>query len=188
MKKCGWCIGDPIYEAYHDHQWGVPIYHSQQLFEALCLESFQAGLSWITILKKRDNFRQAFDNFNPHLIAHYDDKNIEILLQNAGIVRHKGKILAIINNAKLFLEIERTQTFSNYLWHYVGHKPIQNNFETMADLPSSTPLSTQIAKDFKKQGFKFLGATTVYAFMQAVGMVNNHLTSCFKYQKQQTGF
>jgi DNA-3-methyladenine glycosylase I len=182
MQKCDWCLGNPLYETYHDTQWGVPVYDSQLLFQHFCLESFQAGLSWITILKKRENFYQAFDNFNPHIVAYYDDNKVNDLVNDTGIIRHRGKILATIKNAQCYLEQAKTISFSDYLWEFVGGKPIQNHFNTLSQLPSQTPLSLKISKDFKKHGFKFCGATMVYAFMQATGMVNDHLTTCFLYE------
>jgi DNA-3-methyladenine glycosylase I len=182
MQKCNWCLGNPVYEAYHDTEWGIPVYDSRSLFEALSLEAFMAGLSWITILKRRDYFREAFDNFQAHIIVDYTDDKIQELINNQNIIRHKGKILATINNASLFLEIEKTRSFSDFIWNYVHNKPIINHFEEMSQMPAFTDLSVKIAKDLKKMGFKFCGATTIYAFMQAVGMVNDHIASCdYKY-------
>lgn len=177
-NRCEWCGTEKIYTDYHDFEWGVPEYDSRALFEKLILDGFQAGLSWITILKKRDAFRKAFDNFNPNKIAEYTEKDVERLLKDAGIVRHRGKIEATIGNAKAWQQIEKREGFDNFLWKYVDGKPIQNNFETMADIPAKTPLAEQISKDLKKEGFKFCGPTIVYAFMQAVGMVNDHKVSC----------
>jgi DNA-3-methyladenine glycosylase I len=185
MQKCDWCLGVDIYETYHDTQWGIPIYDSMSLFEKFCLDSFQAGLSWLTILKKRDNFYQAFDQFTPSIVAKYDENKILSLMKDAGIVRHRGKIEATIQNAKAYLSLEETQSFSDYLWGFIDHKPIQNHPKNMSELPSQTALSLKISKDLKKRGFKFCGATMVYAFMQAVGMVNDHLTTCFKYLPQK---
>jgi DNA-3-methyladenine glycosylase I len=176
MKKCDWCIGNELNEIYHDTEWGKPIYDSKLLFQKFCLDSFQAGLSWLTILKKRDNF-------NPHMMINYDDAKITELIQNAGIVRHKGKILATINNAYCYLNLEKQMSFSDYLWGFVDNKPIKNHFNSMSELPAQTELSVKISKDLKKRGFKFCGATIIYAFMQAVGMVNDHLTTCFLYEK-----
>ena len=177
--RCDW-VGDlPIYIEYHDNEWGHPVYDDTKLFEMLVLESMQAGLSWITILKKRENFRLAFDDFNPNLIANYDQNKIEELMQDTGIIRNRMKIEATINNAKLFLEITKNRSFNDLIWSYVNYQPIIGNWERIDDLPASTPLSDKISKDFKKMGFKFLGTTTIYAFMQACGLVNDHLNSCF---------
>ncbi|KCV81146.1 DNA-3-methyladenine glycosylase 1 [Actibacterium atlanticum] len=176
--RCSWCGEDPLYVSYHDTEWGVPEYDSRALWEKLILDGFQAGLSWITILRKRESFRAAFADFDPNIIAEWGEVEVERLLQDPGIVRHRGKIQATITNAQAWQRIEAAQGFDNYLWDYVGGKPIVNQFQTMADVPASTPLSTQLSKDLKKAGFKFCGPTIVYAFMQAVGMVNDHLVSC----------
>ena len=176
---CTWPGTDPIYLAYHDEEWGVPEYDDRALFEKLQLDGFQAGLSWITILKKRDNFREAFDGFEPEKIARYRPARVEKLLKNEGIIRHRGKIEATIGNAKAWLEImEKEDGFSKYLWDYVEGKPLQNRPKLMSDVPASTDLSAVISKDLKARGFKFCGPTIVYAFMQAVGMVNDHVGSC----------
>jgi DNA-3-methyladenine glycosylase I len=181
---CTWPGTDPFYLAYHDEEWGVPEYDDQALFEKLILDGFQAGLSWITILKKRDNFRAAFDDFDPEKIARYKKARIERLLKNEGIIRHRGKIEATIGNAKVYLDImENEDGFSDYLWGYVGGKPLQNTFKSMSDVPASTDLSLALSKDLKARGFKFCGPTIVYAFMQAVGMVNDHVSGCPR-QKQ----
>jgi DNA-3-methyladenine glycosylase I len=181
---CTWPGTDPFYLAYHDEEWGVPEYDDQALFEKLILDGFQAGLSWITILKKRDNFRAAFDDFDPEKIARYKKARIERLLKNEGIIRHRGKIEATIGNAKVYLDImENEDGFSDYLWGYVGGKPLQNKFKSMSDVPASTDLSLALSKDLKARGFKFCGPTIVYAFMQAVGMVNDHVSGCPR-QKQ----
>lgn len=181
MKKCDWCLGDPLYEAYHDTEWGVPIYDSKLLFEKFCLDAFQAGLSWLTILKKRDAFKIAFDNFDPHIIAYYNEGKVAELLQNAAIVRHQGKIRAAIHNAQCYIEMEKETSFSDYLWAYVDHKPIKNHISHIADIPVNTELSTKISTDLKKRGFKFCGPTMVYAFMQAVGIVDDHLEYCHRF-------
>lgn len=183
--RCDWCGSEPIYTNYHDTEWGVPEYDSQALFEKLVLDGFQAGLSWLTILKKRDNFREAFDEFNPEIIASYTDADVNRLLGNAGIIRHRGKIAATITNAQAWLEIEEKQGFTSYLWDYVDGGPIQNQFRTMADVPPLTPLSTRISKDLKKAGFKFCGPTIVYAFMEAVGMANDHIITCPRHGEVQ---
>jgi len=181
--RCNWVSNDELYIKYHDEEWGKPVYDDKVLFEFLVLESFQAGLSWITILKKRENFRKAFDNFNDKKIVKYNDAKIEELMQNEGIIRHRGKIEATINNAKVFQEIQKEfGSFSEYLWKYVNGKPIDNNLKSIKDAVAKTEISDALAKDLKKRGFKFMGSTTVYAFMQAVGMVNDHVTSCFCYK------
>ncbi|MCH5323242.1 MAG: DNA-3-methyladenine glycosylase I [Helicobacter sp.] len=179
MKRCGWCGNEPIYQEYHDKEWGKPVYEDNKLFEMLILEGMQAGLSWITILKKREAFREAFDNFNPKKIAHYDDKKIGELLENKSIIRNKSKIKAAISNAKFFLEIQKEYgSFSQFLWQYVDFKPLVNRPKTLADLPTKTPLSDKISKDLKKRGFKFVGSTIMYSFMQAIGMINDHILEC----------
>tara|TARA_B100000497_G_C7539487_1_gene326616 strand:- start:8 stop:601 length:594 start_codon:yes stop_codon:yes gene_type:complete len=184
MKKnrCSWCGDDPLYIRYHDEEWGVPLYDDQALFECLILETFQAGLSWITVLKKRENFRNAFDRFNYSKIATYDEKKIESLLQNSGIIRNKLKILSAISNAKCFIEIQNEfGSFRKYIWGFVNENSIKNNFKTTSEYPVKTSLSETIGKDLKNRGFKFVGATVVYAFMQAIGIVNDHVESCFRY-------
>jgi len=182
LCRCRWSGDDPIYQAYHDTEWGVPVYDSRALYEKLILDGFQAGLSWITILKKRDNFIQAFDGFNPEIIARYDTAKIESLMQDTGIVRNRAKIEGTIIGAQLFLDIEeREDGFSNLLWSYLDGVPLQNHFVQMADIPAKTDLSERISKDLKKRGFKFVGPTIVYAFMQAVGMINDHQVDCFRH-------
>ncbi|WP_044401894.1 DNA-3-methyladenine glycosylase I [Lacinutrix sp. Hel_I_90] len=182
--KCGWCIGDDLYEAYHDNEWGVPIYNDHQLFEFLILETFQAGLSWITILRKRENFRLAFDFFDYKKIAKYGETKKESLLQNAGIIRNKLKINATISNAQAFMEVqEEFGSFSKYIWSFVDGKPIKNKVKHYKAAPANTPLSDTLSKDLKKRGFKFVGSTVVYAYMQATGMVNDHEIGCFRYHK-----
>ncbi len=182
---CTWYTDDKIYKDYHDQEWGVPEWDSRALWEKLILDGFQAGLSWITILKKRDAFREAFAGFDPDLVAAFTQSDVERLLQNAGIIRHRGKIEAAITNAKVWQAIEAEQGFDNYLWNFVGGAPIVNRFELMSEVPAYTPLSTQISKDLKKRGFKFCGPTIVYAFMQAVGMVNDHMLSCPRHEEVQ---
>ncbi len=186
MKKqrCSWSGKEPLYLAYHDEEWGSPVYDDKTLFEFLLLETFQAGLSWITILKKRENFRKAFDKFDYQKIANYSEDKIASLLQDAGIIRNKLKVKSAVTNAQAFMEIqEEFGSFSKYIWEFVDGKPIKNSFKTMADLPANTPLSDKISKDLKKRGFKFVGSTIVYAHMQATGMVNDHLESCFRYEE-----
>lgn len=178
--RCGWCEKDDLYRAYHDHEWGKPVFDDDTIFEFLVLESFQAGLSWYTILKKRENFKNAFDDFNYEKIAEYTDEKAEELMQNAGIIRNRLKILATVNNAKRFLEVqEEFGTFSEYIWSFVGGKPIINHPKTLKDVPATSEISDALAKDLKKRGFKFLGSTVVYAHMQATGMVNDHLADCW---------
>lgn len=174
-ERCGWAGSEKIYTDYHDTEWGVPEWDSRALWEKLILDGFQAGLSWITILKKRDNFRAAFDGFDPAKIATWGEDDVARLLQNEGIIRHRGKIEATITNARAYLEIE---DFSNLCWSYVGGAPLQNQFKTLQDVPAATDISTQFSKDLKKMGFKFCGPTIVYAWMQACGLVNDHLLTC----------
>ena len=182
--RCAWCGTDPLYVKYHDEEWGVPLYDDQLLFEFLVLESFQAGLSWLTVLKKRENFRRAFDNFNPIKMALYDEAKVLELMQDASIIRNRMKIDAAINNAKLYLEIQKNEgSFSNYVWSFVGGKPLVNSLESMHDIPAKTAISDAMSKDMGKRGFKFRGSTICYAFMQATGMVNDHLTTCFRYKE-----
>ena len=182
--RCGWCVGDPLYEAYHDQEWGVPVRDDATLFEFLILETFQAGLSWITILRKRENFRKAFDRFNYKKIAGYKEAKVQALLQDAGIIRNQLKIRATITNAQAFMRIqEEFGSFSDYIWAFVDHTPIKNAWKHHNECPASTTLSDQISKDLKKRGFKFVGSTVVYAHMQATGMVNDHEIHCFRYDE-----
>ena len=184
LQKCGWCLGDPLYEAYHDQEWGVPVKDDATLFEFLILETFQAGLSWITILRKRENFRNAFDNFDYRKIATYDQVKIDALLQDAGIIRNRLKILATVSNAKAYMEVQNEfGSFSKYIWSFVDGKPIRNSIDDYREAPSKTALSDAISKDLKKRGFKFVGSTVVYAHMQATGMVNDHEVNCFRYEE-----
>lgn len=184
VRRCTWCGSDPHYVAYHDREWGVPVHADRQLFEMLILEGAQAGLSWLTILKKRDNYRQAFHQFDADKIARYDNGDIDRLMQNAGIVRNRLKIEATIKNARGFLQIgEEHSSFADYLWRYVDGKPVINTWQNVTDIPTHTPLSDQISKDLKKRGFNFVGTTICYAFMQAVGMVNDHTIDCFRYHE-----
>lgn len=180
MNRCGWVNQDELYINYHDHEWGVPVYDDRLLFEYLNLEGAQAGLSWYTILKKRENYRKAFDGFIPEKIVKYDEKKIAELLQNEGIVRNKLKVNAVVTNAKAFIKVvEEFGSFSAYIWSFVDGKPIQNNFQELKEVPASTEISDKMSKDLKKRGFKFVGSTICYAFMQATGMVNDHVTTCF---------
>lgn len=181
-KRCTWCLGDPLYEFYHDQEWGVPLSDDNQLFEFLILETFQAGLSWITILRKRENFRKAFDGFDFELIANYSEAKIQELIQDPGIIRNKLKIHAAIDNAKAFIVLrEEFGTFSKYVWSFVDNKPVQNYWQSHKEVPDSTPTSISLSKDLKRQGFKFIGPTVIYAHMQATGMVNDHTQDCFRH-------
>jgi DNA-3-methyladenine glycosylase I len=178
--RCHWVSDDPVYIAYHDQEWGVPIYDDHRLFEFLILEGAQAGLSWITILKRRENYRACFDNFDPHKIAHYSQHKINELLINPGIIRNRLKIQSTITNARAFIEVQKEwKSFSNYLWNFVDGKPIKNQWKNPQEIPAKTALSDQLSKDLKKRGFKFVGSTICYAFMQAVGMVNDHARECY---------
>ena len=182
--KCGWCVGDDLYETYHDQEWGKPVYDDDTIFEFLILETFQAGLSWITVLRKRENFRKAFDNFDYKKIAKYNQKKIDTLLQDAGIIRNKLKVNATITNAQAFMKIqEEFGSFSKYIWAFVDGKPIKNNWKDYKDAPANTSLSDTISKDLKKRGFKFVGTTVMYAQMQATGMINDHEVGCFRYNE-----
>lgn len=180
-QRCDWCGDDPIYVRYHDTEWGVPEYDGRALWEKLILDGFQAGLSWITILRKRDAFRAAFEGFDPALIATWGEADVARLLANPGIIRHRGKIEATIGNARAYLDLGGSNAFSDWVWSYVGGTPLVNSFNTIEDVPAFTPISQQMSKDLKKAGFKFCGPTIVYAWMQACGLVNDHLTTCHRY-------
>ncbi|KQI71702.1 DNA-3-methyladenine glycosylase [Loktanella sp. 5RATIMAR09] len=177
-ERCGWAGPEQIYIDYHDTEWGVPEYDSRALWEKLILDGFQAGLSWITILKKRENFRAAFAGFDPDVIADWGEADVTRLLGNAGIIRHRGKIEATIGNARAWQEIEARQGFDRFLWDYVDGVPLRTTISNRADMPTQSQLSSQISKDLKKAGFRFCGPTIVYAFMEATGLINNHLTTC----------
>jgi len=182
--RCKWCENNPLYIKYHDTEWGVPVYEDQKIFEFLLLESFQAGLSWITILKKREHFRIAFDNFDFKKIVNYSEEELENLRNNTGIVRNRLKIKAAKTNALAFIDVQKEfGTFSKYFWNFVEGEPIKNNFKHISETPVNTPLSDKISSDLKKRGFKFVGSTIVYAYMQAIGMVNDHVTNCFRYKE-----
>ncbi|BAT59012.1 DNA-3-methyladenine glycosylase 1 [Variibacter gotjawalensis] len=182
LKRCTWPGEDPLYVVYHDTEWGVPDYDDRALFEKLILDGFQAGLSWITILRKRDNFRRAFDGFEPEKIARYTPKKIEALMQDAGIVRNRSKIEGSVKSAQAYLEImEKGPGFSNFLWDFLDGKPKVNRFKTTRDVPTETSVSQAMSKELVKRGFKFVGPTIVYAFMEATGMVNDHLVSCHRH-------
>jgi len=179
--RCGWAGPEDIYIAYHDTEWGVPEWDNRALWEKLILDGFQAGLSWITILKKRENFRAAFAGFDPDIIAQWGEAEVERLLADPGIIRHRGKIEATITNARAWRRIEETGGFDQFLWNYVGGRPIQNRFHNMDEVPAHTPLSHEISRELKRRGFKFCGPTIVYAFMEACGLVNDHLTVCHRH-------
>ena len=178
--RCGWCDKSELYQRYHDEEWGRPVFDDEIIFEFLVLESFQAGLSWLTILNKRENFRLAFDDFNYKKIAEYSDEKVVELMSNPGIVRNRLKIAATINNAKRFQEVQKEYgTFSQYIWNFVGGNPVINHPKTLDDVPATSEISDQLANDLKLRGFKFLGSTVMYAHMQATGMVNDHVENCW---------
>ncbi|CAA0153419.1 DNA-3-methyladenine glycosylase I [Tenacibaculum maritimum] len=183
-KRCFWVSDDSLYVEYHDVEWGVPTFDDAKLFEFLILETFQAGLSWITILKKRQNFKKAFDDFDYKKIANYTDEEYERLIQDPGIIRNKLKVKSAITNARLFMEVQKEfGSFSKFFWSYTNGKPIVNKFARKEDVPATTPLSDKISKDLKKRGFKFVGSTVIYAYMQSMGMVNDHTTDCFRHHE-----
>lgn len=182
-NRCDWAK-HPLDVTYHDQVWGTPQMDDQELFTYLILEGLQAGLSWSTILKKQNDLLEAFDQFDPHKLKNYDEEKIQALLKNPNVIRNQLKICSVVSNAKHFLEVQQEfGSFKDYLWRYVDFKPIQNHWETIDQVPSSTPLSKEISKDLKKRGFKFVGPTIIYAYMQAIGMVNDHLTTCFRHQE-----
>ncbi len=181
--RCSWCLSSDLYKNYHDLEWGKPVYDDATIFEFLVLESFQAGLSWITVLNKRDNFRKAFDNFDYHKISKYDDVKVLSLLADVGIIRNKLKVNATVANAIVFIEVQKEfGTFSKYIWNFVDGKPIDNKPLTLKDVPSTSTISDNLSKDLKKRGFKFVGSTVMYAYMQATGMVNDHVQDCWTRQ------
>ncbi|MAU01572.1 MAG: DNA-3-methyladenine glycosylase I [Anaerolineaceae bacterium] len=187
LNRCAWCGDDPLYVSYHDKEWGVPEYDDQRLFAKLVLDGAQAGLSWITILRKRDNYWQAFDNFDPEKIARYDEAKIAELLQNPGIVRNRLKVQSAVKNARGYLEImEKEGSFSRFLWDFVDGRPIQNSWQSMKEVPTETAVSRKMSKALKQYGFSFVGPTIVYAFMQAVGLCNDHLVKCFRHEECKT--
>lgn len=189
VNRCAWCNDDPIYQAYHDNEWGVPKTDDKSLFEMLILEGAQAGLSWITLLKRRENYRQAFDNFDVQKVANYTDRDRERLLADTGIIRNKLKINSAINNARVFIDIQREYgTFSEYLWGYVNHQPMINHFKDKTEVPVTTPLAEQLSKDLKKRGISFVGPVIMYSYMQSVGMVDDHTLDCFIKKSQESGF
>ena len=183
MKRCDWAGSDPLYHRYHDKEWGVPVHSDKKLFEFIILEGAQAGLSWITVLKKRQAYRQAFDRFDFNKVARYKEAKVKQLLNNAGIIRNQLKIRSAIKNALAFIEIRKEfGTFNKYIWQFVDNKPIQNAWKSMKELPATSRVSDELSKDLKNRGFNFVGSTIVYAHMQATGMVNDHTTDCFRYK------
>lgn len=185
-NRCAWAGDIPIYVDYHDNEWGRPVHDDNKLFEMLILEGMQAGLSWITVLKKREAFRLAFDGFDPAKVALYGEEKIQELLANEGIIRNRLKVNAAVTNAKAFLQVQKMRgSFDTFIWAYVDYTPIKNHWKNMGEIPATTPLSDKISKDLKKMGFKFIGSTVIYAFMQAIGMVNDHVTDCFVYQTEK---
>ncbi|MGD9493779.1 MAG: DNA-3-methyladenine glycosylase I [Bacteroidales bacterium] len=182
IQRCAWCIADPLYIKYHDEEWGVPVHDDATMFEFLILETFQAGLSWLTILRKRENFRKAFAGFDFEKVAKFTEKDLNRLMQDAGIIRNRLKIAAAITNAKAFIEVRKEfGTFCTYLWAFVDNNPFHSKLKSLSEIPASTPLSDAISKDLKKRGFKFVGTTIVYAHLQACGLVNDHVKGCFRY-------
>jgi DNA-3-methyladenine glycosylase I len=182
IKRCWWCGDDPLYQSYHDHEWGVPVHDERDLFEFLCLEGAQAGLSWITILRKREHYRLVFDQFDAYKIAHYDEVKITDLLGDAGIVRNKLKVNGFVKNARAYLALlDQGLNLDSYLWDFVDGETIQNNWQSPRDIPANTPISDAMSKDLKKRGFTFVGGTICYAFMQAAGLVNDHLGDCYRF-------
>jgi len=182
--RCGWCGDDPIYVDYHDKEWGVPVWDDQTLFEFLILEGAQAGLAWITVLRKRDGYRALFDGFDAAKVARYSDKKLEKILLDPRIIRNRLKVYGARKNALAFLKVQKERgSFAEYLWDFVDHKPIQNSWKSLSEMPATTPLSDSISKDMKKRGFTFVGSTIMYAHMQATGMVNDHTADCFRYRE-----
>jgi DNA-3-methyladenine glycosylase I len=183
MRRCAWVSGDPLMITYHDREWGVPLYNDRKLFELLILEGAQAGLAWVTVLRKRENFRKAFHGFDPSIIARYGNKNVKRLLDDPGIIRNRLKIESAIINAKKFLEVQNEfGSFHEYVWQFTCGKPIKHKFKSPSEIPSTTEESDAMSRDLRKRGFKFVGSTICYAFMQATGMVNDHITDCFRYK------
>lgn len=179
IKRCAWANNNKLEQEYHDEKWGIPVFEDKELFKMLCLEGMQAGLSWVTVLNKMQGLCEAYDDFDPEIVINYDEKKEEELLQNEGIIRNRLKVKSVAINAKAYFKVwEEFDSFSNYLWGFVNHKPIINSWKSIEEVPAKTELSDRISKDLKKRGFKFVGSTIVYAFMQAVGMVNDHLLDC----------
>ncbi|MER2063065.1 MAG: DNA-3-methyladenine glycosylase I [Alkalibacterium sp.] len=188
VKRCEWVTDSQVYRDYHDHEWGRPLYDDRKLFELLCLEGTQAGLSWLTVLKKRDSYREAFDQFDPSVISQYNEEKIQSLLQNKEIIRNKLKIRSVVTNAQAYMNITKNgQSFSNYLWQFIDGQPIQHARENQDEIPTQTERSQDMSRQLKKDGFKFVGPTICYAFMQASGMVNDHVVTCFCYEEIKNG-
>lgn len=188
-ERCNWSTKNELMIKYHDEEWGVPLFDDQKLFEFLVLEGFQAGLSWQIVLNKRESFRKAFDDFDYHKIANYSDNKVDELMSNSGIIRNKAKIIGCINNAKCFMEIQKEfGSFYSYMWEYVNNKPVVNQFQSLSELPAKTELSDNMSADLKRRGFKFVGSTVVYAHLQATGVVNDHLISCFRYSEIKNSY
>ncbi|MDZ7340682.1 MAG: DNA-3-methyladenine glycosylase I [candidate division KSB1 bacterium] len=184
MERCPWPGNDELYIKYHDEEWGVPVHEDRKHFEFLVLEGAQAGLSWLTILRRRENYRQAFAHFDPTKVAQFDAAKVAELLANAGIIRNRKKIESAINNAQRFLEVQRQfGSFDHYIWNFVNHRPVVNHWKSLSELPARTELSDRISKDLKQRGFSFVGSTIIYAHMQAIGLVNDHLVNCFRYRE-----
>ena len=182
MNRCPWCGNDELYVKYHDEEWGVAVHDDRKHFEFLVLESAQAGLSWLTVLRKRENYRKAYDNFDAKKVSEYDEAKVEELMQNAGIIRNRRKIEASINNAKRFLEIQKEfGSFDKYIWSFVDNKVVKNRWNDITEVPATSELSDKVSKDLKNRGFKFLGSTIIYAHLQATGLINDHLVTCFRY-------
>ena len=182
MNRCPWCGNDELYVKYHDEEWGVPVHDDRKHFEFLVLESAQAGLSWITVLRKRENYRKAYDDFDVSKVSEYDEAKTEELMQNEGIIRNRRKIEASINNAKRYLEIQKEfGSFDNYIWSFVDYKVVKNHWNNISEVPATSELSDKVSKELKNRGFKFLGSTIIYAHLQATGVINDHLAGCFKY-------
>lgn len=183
MNRCPWCGTDELYVKYHDEEWGVPVHDDKKHFEFLVLESAQAGLNWLTVLRKRENYRKAYDNFDAIKVSQYDEAKVAELMQNAGIIRNRRKIEASINNAKRFLEIQKEfGSFDNYIWSFVQNKPVTNHWENISEVPATSELSDKVSSDLKSRGYKFVGSTIIYAHLQATGIINDHLTSCFRHE------
>ncbi len=182
MERCPWCLGNDLYLSYHDEEWGVPVHDDRRHFEFLVLEGVQAGLSWLTVLRKREAYRRLYDGFDPVTVATYGDEKLEQLLGDSGIVRNAAKIKSSVNNARRFLEVQREfGSFDEFLWRFVDHRPVVNRWESLPEIPASTPLSDEVSKELKRRGFTFVGSTIVYSHLQAAGLVNDHLVSCFRY-------
>lgn len=189
LKRCEWCLRDDLYIDYHDHEWGVPVHDDLKLFEFLLLEGVQAGLSWLTVLRKRDAYREAFHDYNPEIISRFGQENIGELMNNPGIIRNRLKIEAAVKNARAFLKIqEENGSFDKYIWEFIDGIPIQNSFNSLKEIPAETEISRIISKDMKKRGFSFVGPTIIYSHMQATGMVNDHLTDCYRYRELNDSF